>query len=211
MPLSCLVFDCDGVLLDSVPAKTHAFARLAEPYGKDAEERFVRFHMEHGGVNRFEKFAWFFQNVLGRSITDEESKTWGERFKQFCREELRTCSLIAGAEEVLRTFYGKMPLFVCSGAPTEEQTSVLTEHGLAQYFTAIYGAPPDKSSLLCQLLDRHGLSPKETLMVGDATTDRAAAEHAGTHFYAVGELLKGCGYPWGPDLTGLADYVLHWK
>lgn len=36
MALKCLVFDCDGVILDSVPVKTRAFARLAEPYGEEA-------------------------------------------------------------------------------------------------------------------------------------------------------------------------------
>ena len=33
MALQCLVFDCDGVLLDSVPIKTRAYARIAEPLG----------------------------------------------------------------------------------------------------------------------------------------------------------------------------------
>ena len=65
MGLRCLVFDCDGVLLDSVPAKTQAFARLARPYGQEAEKRFVQFHQSHGGVSRYEKFAWFFREILG--------------------------------------------------------------------------------------------------------------------------------------------------
>ena len=35
MKLECLVFDCDGVILDSVPVKTRAFGRLAEPFGPE--------------------------------------------------------------------------------------------------------------------------------------------------------------------------------
>ena len=45
MSLACIVFDCDGVILDSVPTKTRAFARLAEPYGAEARDRFVMYHM----------------------------------------------------------------------------------------------------------------------------------------------------------------------
>lgn len=59
MSLACIVFDCDGVILDSVPTKTRAFARLAEPYGAEARDRFVMYHMTHGGVSRYRKFAWF--------------------------------------------------------------------------------------------------------------------------------------------------------
>ena len=52
MSLACIVFDCDGVILDSVPTKTRAFARLAEPYGAEARDRFVMYHMTHGGVSQ---------------------------------------------------------------------------------------------------------------------------------------------------------------
>lgn len=36
MALSLIVFDCDGVILESVDAKTKAFAQVAEPLGAEA-------------------------------------------------------------------------------------------------------------------------------------------------------------------------------
>ena len=33
MALSLIVFDCDGVILESVDAKTKAFGQVAEPLG----------------------------------------------------------------------------------------------------------------------------------------------------------------------------------
>ena len=83
MSLACIVFDCDGVILDSVPTKTRAFARLAEPYGAEARDRFVMYHMTHGGVSRYRKFAWFFSEILGREITPQESEEWGKRFASY--------------------------------------------------------------------------------------------------------------------------------
>ena len=44
MALQCLVFDCDGVLLDSVPIKSRAYARIAEPFGPEARDRMVLYH-----------------------------------------------------------------------------------------------------------------------------------------------------------------------
>ena len=41
MPITCLVFDCDGVILESVPTKTRAFGRIAEPYGHEARDRML--------------------------------------------------------------------------------------------------------------------------------------------------------------------------
>ena len=44
-------------------------------------------------------------------------------------------------------------------------------------------------------------------MVGDASTDRNAAEEVGTLFYGTGPELRGGDFPWGPDLTGLDAWI----
>jgi len=114
MSLACIVFDCDGVILDSVPTKTRAFARLAEPYGAEARDRFVMYHMTHGGVSRYRKFAWFFSEILGREITPQESEEWGKRFASYSLEEVKRCPLIPGVEKALTDWEGKLPMCVCS-------------------------------------------------------------------------------------------------
>ena len=130
MPLQCLVFDCDGVILDSVPVKTRAFARLAEPFGPEARDRFVMYHTVHGGVSRYKKFEWFFREVLGREISQEESTQWGRRFAEYALDEVRRCPLIPGVRDVLESWHGRLPLYVCSGAPEEELRLVLHERRL---------------------------------------------------------------------------------
>ncbi|WP_308621243.1 HAD family hydrolase [uncultured Desulfovibrio sp.] len=207
MKLECLVFDCDGVILDSVPVKTRAFARLAEPFGPEARDRFVMYHTVHGGVSRYRKFAWFFREVLGREITPEESETWGRRFAEYALDEVRRCALIPGAADVLETWRGRLPLYVCSGAPEEEVRVVLAERGLADIFTGIHGSPPAKAELLARIVAGAGVPPEAALMVGDAVTDRDAAEQVGTRFYGVGAELRGGPFPWGEDMRGLNAWV----
>lgn len=207
MPISCLVFDCDGVLLDSVPVKSRAFARLAEPFGAKARDRLLLFHALHGGVSRYEKFAWFFRNVLGREITPDESAQWGQKFAEYALDEVRSCPLVPGALDVLRAWQGRLPLYVCSGAPQDELRMVLSERGIAPMFNRVFGSPPGKARLLAGIITTAAVAPDETLMVGDAVTDRDAAEYAGAQFYGVGDDLKGGSYPWGQDLTGLNGWL----
>ncbi len=180
MSLQCLVFDCDGVILDSVPVKTRAFARLAEPFGPEARDRFVMYHTVHGGVSRYKKFEWFFREVLEREISEEESAQWGRLFAQYALDEVRRCPLIPGVRDVLETWSGRLPLYVCSGAPEEELERIIRDAGV---------------------------EAENTLMVCDAVTDRDAAEHAGALFYGVGRELRGGPFPWGADLTGLNDWI----
>ena len=208
MPLKCLVFDCDGVILDSVPTKTKAFARLAEPYGEEARDRFVMFHKTHGGVSRYRKFAWFFQEVLGREITEEESQEWGRRFSEYSLDEIKKCPLIEGVEDVLNSWKGKLPMCVCSGTPTEELVQVLTLRRLDGFFDVILGSPPAKAEVLANIVRDLKQDPADVLMVGDASTDRDAAEKNGTLFYGCGPELKNDGlFPWGETLTGLNAWI----
>lgn len=207
MCLQCLVFDCDGVILDSVPVKTRAFARLAEPYGSEAMDRFVMYHTVHGGVSRYKKFAWFFREVLGREISEQESAAWGRRFAEYALDEVRRCPLIPGVQDVLDAWRGRLPLYVCSGAPQEELNLVLRERGLDGCFAGIHGSPPAKTPLLAKIVRLAGVEPQAALMVGDAVTDRNAAEDVGTRFYGVGPELKGGDFPWGADLTGLNAWI----
>ncbi|MDO5535991.1 MAG: HAD hydrolase-like protein [Desulfovibrionaceae bacterium] len=208
MSLKCLVFDCDGVILDSVPTKTRAFARLAEPFGEEARDRFVMFHRTHGGVSRYRKFAWFFQEVLGREITEEESQEWGRRFSEYSLDEIKRAPLIEGVQGVLDRWKGVLPMCVCSGTPTEELVQVLTLRGLNTYIDLILGSPPAKAEVLAGIVRRLGQDPADVLMVGDASTDRDAAEKVGTLFYGCGPELRNDGlFPWGETLVGLNDWI----
>ena len=88
--------------------------------------------------------------------------------------------------------------------------AVLRERGLDQYFTSIHGSPPAKARLLAQIVASLPLAPENVLMVGDAPTDRDAAEEVGPLFYGVGPDIKPASdtaYPWAEDLTGLNDWI----
>ena len=166
------------------------------------------FHKTHGGVSRYRKFAWFFQEVLGREITEEESKEWGRLFSEYSLDEIKRCPLIEGIEDVLKTWKGRLPMCVCSGTPTEELVQVLKLRRLDGFFDSILGSPPAKAEVLANIVRDMKQDPADVLMVGDASTDRDAAEKVGTLFYGCGPELKNDGlFPWGMTLTGLNAWI----
>ena len=203
MALECIVFDCDGIILESVPIKTLAFERISAPFGEEARDRMLMYHRLHGGVSRIRKFEWFYREVLGREITRQELQDALRRFEEIAFEEVLNCPLVPGVQEVLSAWQGRVPLYVCSGAPHEELTFILQKRGLATFFVEICGTPPAKDELLRAIVRKSGADAAATVMVGDSPTDLYAAESAGTLFYGRGEEMRGGNYPWGEDLTGL--------
>jgi len=207
MALFFIIFDFDGVLLESVPVKTRAFARLAEPFGAEAVDRLIMYHTAHGGVSRYTKFTWLYREVLGREITQEELAELGRRYADLAFEEVCRCDVVPGVVSVLTRWHGRVPMYVCSGAPHEELNVILERRGLHLYFTGIYGSPPAKTALLRDIILRAGVDPATAVMVGDSVTDLDAAETVGTLFYGRGAELKGGNFPWGADLMGLNPWL----
>ena len=54
-----LIFDCDGVILNSNKIKTNAFFAVALPYGQTAAQALVDYHLQNGGISRYRKFEYF--------------------------------------------------------------------------------------------------------------------------------------------------------
>ena len=211
MGLSLLIFDCDGVILESMDVKTRAFERIGNDFGKEMGERLAMYHAINGGVSRYEKFEWLYRMVYGRSITPDESAVLNGRFVDYALEEIATSPLVAGTCDVLERWQGRVPMYVASGAPQEELVFLLEKRGLGHYFNGIYGSPPSKGPLLLKILQETGSPPEETLMIGDSAYDLRAAEQAGTLFYGRGGRFKYGPHPWHEDLTRLNDYLEHLK
>ncbi len=211
MPISCLVLDCDGVILESIDIKIKAMERIAAPYGQEAATRLAMYHSMHEGVSRYIKFAWFFEEILGKKATDADLEEWNERFIELAHAELKTSALVPGIEEVLKTWHTIMPIYVCSGAPQADLPHILEARGIAHYFTGIYGSPPAKTALLESIVRMAQADPSEVLMVGDAYLDLHAAEEVGTQFYGRGKRFENGKHPYGEDLSGLNAWITNHK
>ncbi len=208
MPISCLVFDFDGIIMESVDIKSRAFAKLTASYGQEAQDRMLMYNRMHGGVSRFVKFRWFFDEIIGRAITDEELKEWGDNFESLCLEEVKNCPLVPGIQETLAAWHNKLPMYVCSGAPQFELDLVLKIRNLQHYFVSIHGAPPGKQKLLQDIVVNSKCQAEEVLMIGDSSTDLYAAEGVGTQFYGRGKYFAGGTWPWAEDLCELNNWIM---
>ena len=68
--IRAIVFDFDGVLVDSVHIKTKAFEKLFKNEEEEKVQQFLAFHKKHGGVSREEKVRYFYSNILRRSLSE---------------------------------------------------------------------------------------------------------------------------------------------
>ncbi|MGY6587776.1 MAG: HAD family hydrolase [Wenzhouxiangella sp.] len=186
-----LIFDCDGVVLDSNTIKTEAFRTAAQPWGHQAAEALVAHHIANGGISRYKKFDHFLSQILpelGLSGTLDKDGPGLEAmltiYAQEAREGLMNCSIAGGLEE-LRAATAQANWLIVSGGDQEELRSVFNERGLASLFDGgIYGSPDSKPQVLEREIHRGNIR-QPALFLGDSRADHQAASQYSIDFIFV--------------------------
>lgn len=211
MEIKAIIFDFDGVLVESVDVKTQSFAEMYKPYGEDIVRLVTAYHLENGGISRYEKFRYYEEHLLGKSVCADNEKILAETFSKLVKDAVISAPFVPGAFEFLSSYRNDFVFFIASGTPEEELKEIVTLRGLDQFFIAVYGAPAKKEEIINEICMRHELEKCSVLMVGDSLSDYKGALAAGVHF--VGRIIGNkmifpSHIPVIPNLSTLYDLCL---
>src|SRR5690554_1762432 len=182
-----LVFDCDGVVLDSNKVKTEAFYRSTLPYGEAAAQAMVDYHVANGGVSRYKKFAHFLEQIspnLAPNDAEQQSpdlEALLQAYAGYVRDGLLGCAMAPGLE-ALREQTPNARWLIVSGGDQAELRDVFASRGIAEWFDGgIFGSPDTKDEILARELASVNIQ-QPALFLGDSKYDYQAASAAGLDF-----------------------------
>ncbi|WP_020182573.1 HAD family hydrolase [Methylotenera sp. 1P/1] len=184
-----IVFDCDGVVLDSNVVKTEAYFRTAKRLGvTDAQaQALVDYHVRLGGISRYHKFDWYLREVLKQPVTKEAIQVWLDTFAAELEEGLMACAMADGLE-ALKVKTPNAPWMILSGGDQQEirdlfhKRTLPSGEVLANLFAGgLFGSPDNKDEVLArEKASGHLRLP--ALFLGDSKYDHEAATNAGLDF-----------------------------
>ena len=184
MDYATLVFDCDGVVLDSNKVKTEAFRQAAMPYGREPADALAAHHVANGGISRYRKFEYFLSDIAPKGARGPGLDELLERFARAVSEGLETCAIAPGLAE-LRQATRDARWLIVSGGDQGELRDVFARRGLAGTFDGgIFGSPDTKEQILLREI-ASGNIRKPALFLGDSKYDHRAATHANIDFMFV--------------------------
>lgn len=179
--LKAIIFDFDGVICESVEAKTEAFRKLFQEHPQHLE-KIIQFHIANGGMSRYEKFKTIYRDFLKRELTEKESLQLGQRFTEYSYDAVVKSMFVRGAYEFLNKYHKQFSLFIASGTPQEEIISIVRERKLDQFFEGIYGSPATKTALIMTILHKRKINTDQVIFVGDSINDYMGAQQTGVRF-----------------------------
>ena len=183
-----IVFDCDGVILDSNKIKSDAFAKALENEKESLVREFIQYHKDHGGVSRYKKFEYFFNHIKAEStVTKDDYNNALTKYASIVEKGMRECSYINGVLDLLvQLNNANIPLYVVSGSDEKELRRIFETRNIDHFFTSIYGSPNNKVENLKKIESLRG-PLNNGLIFGDSKSDMLAAEYYNLDFIYIYE------------------------
>ena len=191
-----IFWDFDGVILDSMKIKADGFVELFKEYDKDKVSLLEKYHYQNGGVSRFEKIRYFYNEIIHKEISEEEIGSLAKEFAKIIEKKIyQKNNLIQDSVDFIKQHYQKFNYHIVSGAEHKELNELCEYFNLSKYFKTINGSPTSKEILVMNILEKYDYKKDETILIGDAMTDYNAAINNDIKFYGYNNLeLKQYGY-----------------
>ncbi len=187
-----IIFDFDGVILDSMPIRELGFREIFSAYDDALIDQLLQYHEENGGLSRYIKIAYFYNEILHKPITQAQIDALAAAFSEIMRERLTDRAfLIEETVDFLQKNYQAYRMHIASGSDQEELRYLCGELGVADYFLSIHGSPTHKNALVAKILSDYGYIKEETILIGDSMNDYIAADSNGIAFYGYNNAVLG--------------------
>ncbi|HEX8816586.1 MAG TPA: HAD family phosphatase [Terriglobales bacterium] len=181
-----VIFDMDGVIVDSHPSHRKAWHQFLQSVGKDVSERELDFILD--GRKRHEILRHF----LGE-LSDDELAEYGNRKDEFFQQALSNVKSVPGVIDFVRELKKcRIPLALATSGSKRRAQFTLRRLQLTDYFQAVItgndvaeGKPdPAIYCVACEQLD---VPSERVLAFEDAVSGVHAARAAGIQCVGVGE------------------------
>jgi len=186
--VAIVILDFDGVILESVSVKTDAFRKLFS-FSPQHVDVIVRFHLDNGGISRFDKFRHIFRVILNEELSDEKFQNLSDKFSMLVEDAVVLAPFVAGVSRFLESTAKRYPLYIVSATPEEELKRIVHNKGISHYFAGVFGSPAKKVTHIQGIIAKNHLKKSEVIFVGDAVNDLVAAQDCGIRF--IGRVKPG--------------------
>ncbi|MDF1575913.1 MAG: HAD family hydrolase [Bacteroidales bacterium] len=186
----CVIFDSDGVLVDSETLSARVFQEIARELGLELD--FETAVEQFAGISMKENLNFIRKNIPG-TLPEDFEKQFRERTYELFKTELK-------AVEGIHDLTGKLqvPFCVASSGPVEKIRLNLQLVGLLEYFeNRIYssydiGSWKPEPGIFLHAAKEMGFLPEECVVIEDSAAGIRAALSGGFMVYArAGERKRG--------------------
>ena len=172
-----VIFDFDGVILNSHKVKTNAFYSLFRIYGRKIGERSKNFHLKNIGKNRYYKFKFIIKNYLKLKVSPIIINDLDKKFDFYIFKKINYLKITKNLKKFL-SLKNKYNFYISTGTPKHKMIKILKKKKILNNFKAVYGSPSKKFQHL-KIIKKN---KKPSIFIGDSVEDYNVAKKAKINF-----------------------------
>ena len=173
-----IIFDFDGVIINSHKIKTLAVYNIFKSYGKNIGLKARKFHTKNIGKSRYFKFKYILQKITNSKNTKKEMKILDKKFDLFVEKKLKKLSPSKYLIRFLKNSKNSRNIYISTGTPKAKIIKVLKDKKLLKYFNKVYGAPHSKINHIKKIKKNN----EKCVFIGDSYEDFKAAKITNVKF-----------------------------
>ncbi|MHA7101789.1 HAD family hydrolase [Roseivirga pacifica] len=178
-----ILWDFDGVILDSMAIRDQGFVEVLKEYPEVQVNELLAYHRKNGGLSRYVKFRYFFEEIRGEEISNDSVNGLAEQFSNVMKSLLINPSLlISDSLNFIVENARRYKMHIVSGSDGNELRYLCEQLNIDQYFLTIDGSPTPKKQLVKSVLSQFGYAQKDCVLIGDSINDFEAAESNSVDF-----------------------------
>jgi phosphoglycolate phosphatase-like HAD superfamily hydrolase len=171
-----IIFDFDGVLVESNEIRFNGFRKLFKDYPQEQVERLVSYAKANGGVSRYKKIGYFFDAIRREPISDESINHWAAQFSELVEQDVVEAKSVAGSLEFLKEYSSLFDFAIVSGSDQVELRRICENREIDHFFKTILGSPVEKKDNIATLLSELNWSHDRSVYIGDSNNDLDSAK-----------------------------------
>ena len=183
--IKAIIFDFDGVILDSTEIKTSGFINIFKKDYSEYLPEILKHHHNHLGISRYNKIKYYYEKILNKKLSKKQLKNKVNLFSNLCLHKIIKCKFIPGSHNFIIKNFDKYKFFISSGTPTLELRYICKKRNLSKYFSEIYGSPLKKDTHIKRIMKKYNFKSKEIVFIGDGHSDYVAAKKNKLHFVGI--------------------------
>ena len=180
-----IIFDCDGVILNSNFQKIEAYRNTAISFGASEQQAqaLVDHHVALTGISRNIKFKYFLSEIMHQEVSEEAMCELLKVLNTQVLKLLNECEITKGLSK-LREKTKTSKWMVASGGDEKELNHLFKKKKINHFFDeGIFGSPASKHEIIELKQKKINFSP--ALFLGDSLYDIQTAQKYNLDFIFV--------------------------
>lgn len=176
-----VVFDFDGVLVDSEGIKRQCLKENFMEFGEEFAQDIFNYQQEMG-CNRYDS-ADYAAYKLGKD--SNWANEYAQKYTETVRKKIVSMPNMNTCTSMLLKLIHKYPIYISSTTPQKELEDILVSKTMFHLFKGVYGGPGMKINHFADIIARENKTTEEILFIGDTESDFAVANMLGLKFLAI--------------------------